>query len=45
MQNWNVGDVIVIPSSDFDHNHAERVVITSISNSNGKSILEFSPAL
>ena len=43
--NWEVGDRIVIASTDFDHRHSEEATITAIRNysSTNGSVLEFYP--
>lgn len=41
--NWEVGDFIVISSTDFDHTHSECVQLTSISED--KRVVTFQPAL
>ncbi len=41
LTNWAVGDILIISSSDYDHNEAEEVSITAISNTS----ITFAPAL
>lgn len=39
--NWQVGDQIVIASTDFNHRHAEQVTVVSVTN----KVITFTPEL
>ena len=42
---WQVGEEIVIASTDFDSTHAEQRTITAVSNRDTKPVISFSGGL
>lgn len=42
---WQVGEQIVIASTDFEGRHAEQLTITAVSDRSSKPVITFTPAL